>query len=113
MLYENVDCSTTRYWFATPFLIKQPSHRSSFSSFPSKIFSAIQAVLDVVAVWNLLKKNNSLHQMTNVTLTLHIAGCMGGECGRLGQFLKEEVQSWAKGDPLAGEVPACGYEYRA
>jgi phosphoglycerate dehydrogenase-like enzyme len=72
----------------------------------------LQAILDVVAE-EPVAENHPLHNMENVILTPHIAGCMGPECRRLGAFLVEEVGRWLRDEPLAGEVKAETLSFQA
>ncbi|MBC8008922.1 MAG: hydroxyacid dehydrogenase [Burkholderiales bacterium] len=46
--------------------------------------------------------------LPNVTLTPHIAGCLGPELARLGCFIAAEVARWRGGQPLLGEVRPVG-----
>ncbi|MBC8011077.1 MAG: hydroxyacid dehydrogenase [Burkholderiales bacterium] len=46
--------------------------------------------------------------LPNVTLTPHIAGCLGPELIRLGHFIVEEVARWRTGKTLLGEVRSLG-----
>jgi phosphoglycerate dehydrogenase-like enzyme len=61
------------------------------------------AMLDVVAD-EPISENHPFHDMKNVMLTPHIAGCTGLECHRLGRFAKEEINRWLNDSPLSGEV---------
>jgi len=45
-----------------------------------------------------------LLHMPNVVLTPHLAGAMGRECPRLGQYMVEELERYLAGWPLMGEV---------
>jgi phosphoglycerate dehydrogenase-like enzyme len=44
--------------------------------------------------------------LPNVVLTPHIAGALGDECRRLGQFMVEELDRYLAGEPLRGAVAA-------
>ncbi len=61
------------------------------------------AVLDVLTE-NPLAAPKPILALPNVTLTPHIAGCLGMECRRLGNFVVEEVQRWRNDEPLLGTV---------
>jgi phosphoglycerate dehydrogenase-like enzyme len=45
-----------------------------------------------------------LLHMPNVVLTPHLAGAMGSECPRLGQYMLDELDRYLSGQPLEGEV---------
>lgn len=48
--------------------------------------------------------NDPLLNLPNVVLTPHLAGTMGQECGRLGQYMVDELGRYLSGQPLKGEV---------
>lgn len=45
-----------------------------------------------------------LFGLPNVVLTPHLAGSMGNECRRLGQFVLQEIDRYLAGRPLKGEI---------
>ena len=63
----------------------------------------IYAILDVT--WPEPPAEDSpLYDMMNVVLTPHIAGSMGRECERMGDFMLEELKHYLKGEPLDWEI---------
>ncbi len=46
------------------------------------------------------EKESRFYQLPNVVLTPHIAGSMGKECFRMGQYMREEAQRFLDGEPL-------------
>ena len=65
----------------------------------------LDAVLDVTDP-EPLPAGHPLFALPNVLVTPHIAGAMGTEVGRLGEFAVAEVERYAAGLPLAGLVRA-------
>jgi phosphoglycerate dehydrogenase-like enzyme len=65
----------------------------------------INAVLDVTLP-EPLPADSPLFDMPNVFLTPHIAGAAGTEIPRLAELAVDEIERWAKGDPLEHEVLA-------
>lgn len=63
----------------------------------------IQAVLDVTHPEPPLP-DSPLYTLPNVFLTPHIAGSLGGECRRMGQFMLEELKRYLRGEPLQWEI---------
>ncbi|SEG88927.1 Phosphoglycerate dehydrogenase [Actinacidiphila yanglinensis] len=63
----------------------------------------IDAYLDVTEP-EPLPDGHPLLLMRNVLVTPHIAGCQGTEVRRLGGYAVDEVERWAKGEPLLGAV---------
>jgi phosphoglycerate dehydrogenase-like enzyme len=45
-----------------------------------------------------------LYDLPNVIITPHIAGCMGLECRRGGQFVVQELGRYLRGEPLQGRI---------
>jgi len=45
-----------------------------------------------------------LFNLPNVVLTPHLAGSMGNECRRIGQFICNEIDRYLAGRPLEGEI---------
>ena len=45
-----------------------------------------------------------LYTLDNVVLTPHIAGSMGHECNRMGQYMADELIRYLAGQPLLYEV---------
>jgi phosphoglycerate dehydrogenase-like enzyme len=45
-----------------------------------------------------------LYDLDNVVLTSHIAGALGDECLRMGDYVVEEVRRYCAGEPQAWQV---------
>ncbi len=67
-----------------------------------RVRSDIQFILDVSEP-EPLPLDSPLLSFQNVTVTPHIAGSLGPECGRLGEFMVEEFRRYLAGEPLRGE----------
>ena len=65
----------------------------------------INAVLDVTLP-EPLPADSPLFDMPNVFLTPHIAGATGAEIPRLAELAVDEIERWARGEPLQHEVLA-------
>jgi phosphoglycerate dehydrogenase-like enzyme len=63
----------------------------------------LQFVLDVVHPEPPVE-NSPLFTLPNVMVTPHIAGAMGGECRRMGQYMFEELERYLAGIPLRWEI---------
>jgi len=63
-----------------------------------KARSDLQAILDV-AQSDPDYADSPLLELSNVTLTPHIAGSMGRECYRLGEYAVEECRRYLNGQP--------------
>lgn len=63
----------------------------------------IDAVLDVTEP-EILPADSPLYELPNVFLTPHVAGAMGAETQRLAALAIDEVERFARGEPLAHEV---------
>ncbi|HRJ72424.1 MAG TPA: hydroxyacid dehydrogenase [Terrimicrobiaceae bacterium] len=63
----------------------------------------LQFVLDVVHPEPPLK-DSALFDLPNVMVTPHIAGAMGRECRRMGQYMVEELDRYLAGEPLRWEI---------
>ncbi len=63
----------------------------------------IDAVLDVTDP-EPLPPGHPLLRLPNVFVTPHVAGALGTEIRRLGEFAVAEIGRWLAGDPLAGAV---------
>ncbi|NUP47075.1 MAG: hydroxyacid dehydrogenase [Catenulispora sp.] len=63
----------------------------------------LHAVLDVTDP-DPLPAGSELFGLPNLTLTPHVAGSIGGELRRLGDFVLDELQRWAAGRELLGRV---------
>ncbi|WP_331460481.1 hydroxyacid dehydrogenase [Gracilibacillus suaedae] len=48
--------------------------------------------------------NSVLYAMKNVVLTPHLAGSEGAECGRMGQYMLEELRRFLKQKPLKWQI---------
>ena len=49
-------------------------------------------------------ENSELYTLENVVLTPHIAGSLGGECGRMGEFMLREAENYINGRALEYSV---------
>ncbi|MFF2525351.1 hydroxyacid dehydrogenase [Streptomyces liangshanensis] len=63
----------------------------------------LEAYLDVTDP-EPLPPGHPLLSLPNVLVTPHVAGAQGTEVRRLGQYAVEEVERWAAGQPLLGQV---------
>jgi phosphoglycerate dehydrogenase-like enzyme len=63
----------------------------------------IYAILDVTHP-EPPSKDSPLFSLPNVVLSPHIAGSMGGECRRMGQYMIEEIKRYLAGDKLKYEI---------
>jgi phosphoglycerate dehydrogenase-like enzyme len=63
----------------------------------------IDAVLDVTDP-EPLPAGHQLLSLRNVFITPHVAGALGTEIRRLGEFAVDEIDRWLRGAPLRGEV---------
>lgn len=63
----------------------------------------LQFVLDVVDP-EPPSDGSPLFTLPNVMVTPHIAGAMGGECRRMGQYMLEELDRYLAGIPLRWEI---------
>jgi phosphoglycerate dehydrogenase-like enzyme len=63
----------------------------------------LQFVLDVTAP-EPLEPHSPLLSLQNVLLTPHIAGSVGHECSRMGQYMVEELRRYVLGQPLQWAV---------
>jgi phosphoglycerate dehydrogenase-like enzyme len=70
------------------------------------------AILDV-ADPDVTVPDSPLWDMPNVILTPHFAGAVGHELYRLGQSAVEDVEDFAAGREMAGEIDAAQYEKQA
>lgn len=50
-------------------------------------------------------KDSPLFMLPNVFLTPHVAGSMGKECHRMGQYMVDELERYLAGEPLQWAVP--------
>lgn len=65
----------------------------------------VQFVLDVTQP-EPAAVDSPLHELPNVFLTPHIAGAIGNETQRLGEFMLEELQRFLRGERLLFEITA-------
>jgi len=65
--------------------------------------SDITAVLDVTSP-EPPREDSPLYTLPNVVLTPHIAGSMGRECRRMGEYVLEELKRWLAGEPLKWQI---------
>ena len=49
-------------------------------------------------------ENSPLYDLPNVFLTPHIAGSIGGECGRMGLYMADECRRYLNGQPLQWSI---------
>jgi phosphoglycerate dehydrogenase-like enzyme len=49
-------------------------------------------------------KDSPVFALPNIVLTPHIAGSVGKECSRMGQYMVEELERYVRGEPLVWEV---------
>ena len=63
----------------------------------------LQAVLDTV-IHEPPPADSPLYTLPNIVLTPHIAGSVGGECRRMGNYMVEEVERFARGEPLKWQI---------
>jgi phosphoglycerate dehydrogenase-like enzyme len=68
-----------------------------------KVRPDIQAVLDVSNP-EPPEAESPLYDLPNVFFTPHIAGSLGEECRRMGQFMIEECRRYLAGEPLRWEI---------
>lgn len=60
----------------------------------------LQAVLDVTDPIEPPAVDSPLYTLPNVVLTPHIAGSVGKECRRMGQYMVDELERYVAGQPL-------------
>ena len=63
----------------------------------------LQAVLDVTDP-EPPAADSPLYSLENVVLTPHIAGSVGNECRRMGQYMVDELKRYLAGEPLKWQV---------
>jgi phosphoglycerate dehydrogenase-like enzyme len=63
----------------------------------------INAVIDVTDP-EVPEPTSPLYKLPNVFLTPHIAGAIGGERKRLGEFIIEEIERYIAGRPLVSAI---------
>lgn len=63
----------------------------------------LTAVLDVLAE-EPPAASNPLATLPNVFLTPHIAGSLGAECLRMGNFVLNQYRRWRRGEPMEGSL---------
>lgn len=59
-----------------------------------------------------LPDNHPLYSQPNCQLTPHIAGSLGQEISRFGEFVLRELDNWQAGRPLEGEVDLSALQHR-
>lgn len=77
-----------------------------------KIRKDLTAILDVTNPEPPLN-TSMLYELSNVVLTPHIAGSMGGEMGRMGEYMLEELKRYLSGEPLKWEVTETAFKFMA
>jgi len=65
----------------------------------------LQFILDVLQV-EPPKQDSAFYTLPNVVVTPHIAGSVGQECRRMGQYMIEELERYLAGEPLKWQVTA-------
>ncbi|OHB58381.1 MAG: glycerate dehydrogenase [Planctomycetes bacterium GWF2_42_9] len=65
--------------------------------------SDLTALLDVTAP-EPPKENSPLYTLKNIILSAHIAGSIGAECRRMGDYMVQELRRYMNGLPLEWEV---------
>ena len=65
--------------------------------------SSISAVLDVTFP-EPPEKDSPLYTLDNVFLTLHIAGSLGNEVHRMGEYMLDELRAYDSGKPVKYSV---------
>ncbi len=63
----------------------------------------LQAVLDVTYP-EPPQPGSPLYELPNVVLTPHLAGSMGPECRRMGEYMVSELRRYLDGEPLCWEI---------
>lgn len=63
----------------------------------------ITAVLDVTYP-EPPKQESPLYELENVVLTPHLAGSQGDECGRMGEYMLQELKKYLNGEELEWQV---------
>lgn len=77
--------------------------------FEEEMIEVLQERLDIMAILDVTDpeppaQGSLLYKLENVILTPHIAGSMGNECRRMGQYMVKELQRYLSGEPLLYEV---------
>jgi phosphoglycerate dehydrogenase-like enzyme len=72
----------------------------------------INAVIDVTDP-EVPEPASELYELSNVILTPHIAGAVGTERARLGEFIVEEIERYVAGRPLLAAIPQAALERMA
>lgn len=72
----------------------------------------LSAVLDVTYP-EPPEADSPLYTLENVFLTPHIAGSVAGECGRMGQFMVDELRRFQKGEPLKFQITKSAFQRMA
>lgn len=63
----------------------------------------LDAVIDTTDP-EVLPADSPLYELDNVLLTPHVAGSMGAETERMGWLAVEEIERYARGEPLAHAI---------
>jgi phosphoglycerate dehydrogenase-like enzyme len=57
--------------------------------------------------------DSPLYDLENVFLTPHVAGSMAEECGRMGQYMADELQRFLNGEDLQYQVSKSAFQRMA
>lgn len=73
------------------------------------LISALRDRPDLTALLDVARREppdagSPLYHLPNVVLTPHLAGSLGRECERMGQFMIDEFDRWIRGERLHGTV---------
>jgi phosphoglycerate dehydrogenase-like enzyme len=72
----------------------------------------IDAIIDVTYP-EVPEESSALYDLPNVFLTPHIAGAIGNERERLGEYIVEEIERFVEGRPLRSAITAAALETMA
>jgi phosphoglycerate dehydrogenase-like enzyme len=83
-----------------------------------EMIKALEKRPDITAVLDVTdpeppRKDSRLYDLPNVMITPHLAGAMGPERLRLGQFVVDELIRYLTGEPLKGEISCEALAFQA